>query len=79
MCDQVGFPAEGFPTLVAFIGLLTQVGALQANELSNFPALGWYLPGVLTWGISLGPPGSTVSLKVTFPIRLPNAFPFRHF
>lgn len=75
----MGFPAEGFPTLGTFIGLLTQVGTLKAYELSSFPALGWHLYIVLIWSVSLGPPGATVSLKVTFPIALLNAFPFRRF
>lgn len=77
--DEVGFPTESFPALGTFIGLFTQVGALKAYKLSNFPALGWHLPVVLTGGVPLGTPGATVSLRITFPVRLLNAFPFGHF
>lgn len=67
MRDEVGLPAEGFPTLGTFIGLLTQVGALKAYELPSLPALGWHLPTGPPGGTSPGPPGATVSLQVTFP------------
>lgn len=77
--DEVGFPAESFPTLRAFVRLLTQVGALKAYELANFPSSGRYSPVVLTGGISLDAPRTIVPLKVALPIGLLTTFPSGYF
>lgn len=76
--DEVGLPTKSFPTLGTFIRLLPQVGALKAYELANFPSLGWRVPVVLSWGVSLGSPRATVSLEVTLPIGLPTTCSSRH-